>query len=457
MINIKLKKIILAAFSCFCLSGAFAREYKIENTYELSSGTLKEYRLKNKIPVYMNTDVPNQVNAVYIVVEERTEHPGPEYSGLESSLFEMMTYGSKKYRYEIIQALGYKYQSSIGHYSLYSGSVFTLNCINYYMDEILPVYLDCFINPSFDEKQFALLKQHLLQSITSSKNSPDSILFDTIRKQVYKDSPLLTSTSVKEESFDNITIPNLKKCHEKILDAGKIKVIAVGKFDEQDFISKLDATLGKLKKRTFLAMNDVYKPLNIGSEKVVLTHKDAKGSEMIVRIFESPSVLSDDYVCGQITSDIFSTTLFNIIREKYGACYTPASQIESSYNPIGIDYGSRVSDLENFEKYYEECVRLMLEGKVISSVDGENIIFDSVENVLQGYKNSYITKKYTSQSTSSGIASRIAASILQFSDLTTADKIPEQAMNVTSEDVLRVFKKYWVDGKSQWFYMVGEE
>ena len=152
----------------------------------------------------MNTDVPNQVNAVYIVVEERTEHPGPEYSGLESSLFEMMTYGTKKYRYEIIQALGYKYQSSIGHYSLYSGSVFTLNCINYYMDEILPVYLDCFINPSFDEKQFALLKQHLLQSITSSKNSPDSILFDTIRKQVYKDSPLLTSTSVKEESFDNM-------------------------------------------------------------------------------------------------------------------------------------------------------------------------------------------------------------------------------------------------------------
>lgn len=456
MKNIKLKKILLAALSLFFLSGAFAREYKIENTYKLSNGTLKEYSLKNRIPVYMNTDVPNQVNAVYIVVEERTEHPGPEYSGLESSLFEMMTYGSKKYRYEMIQALGYKYQSSIGHYSLYSGSVFTLNCINYYMDEMLPVYLDSFINPSFDEKQFALLKQHLFQFITSSKNNPDSILFNTIRNQVYKDSPLLTSTSVKEESFDNITIPNLKKCHEKILDAGKIKVVAVGKFDEQDFISKLDATLGKLKRRTYLAMNDVYKPLNIGSEKVVLTHKDAKGSEMAVRIFESPSVLSEDYVCGQITADIFSTTMFNIIREKYGACYTPASQIESSYNPIGIDYGSRVSDLENFEKYYAECVQLMLEGKVISSVEGENAVYDTIENVLQGYKNSYITKKYTSQSTSSGIASRITASILQFGDLTSADKIPGRALKVTSDDVIRVFKKYWVDGKSQWFIMKGE-
>ena len=148
--------------------------------------------------------------------------------------------------------------------------------------------------------------------------------------------------------------------------------------------------------------------------------------------------------------------MFNIIREKYGACYTPASQIDSSFNPVGIDYGMKVSDMENFEKYFEECVQLMLDGKVISSVNADEVVYDTIENVLEGYKNSYITKKYTSQSTSSGIASRVSASILQFGDLTTADKIPGRALKVTSDDVLRVFKKYWVDSKSQWFIMKGE-
>lgn len=460
MKSISIKKIltIVAASLCFFIAAASEPEskYKPVKSHQVSSGAFVEYRLKNNIPVYINTEVPNQVDAVYIIVKGGTMCLKPEYSGLESSLFEMMTYGSEKYPYKMIQALQYAYQTSIGHYSLYSGSVYTLSCIDYYLDSMLPVYLDTFMNPSFDEKQFDLMKGNQLQSITSSKNDPQRILFNQIYKQLYKNSPLLTSSSVKEESYKNITILNLKKHHKKILDASRICIVAVGKYDIESFLSKLDESVGTLKSSRFKEVPQKESKLNIENEKVVLTHKDATGSEMAVRVFQSPSVLSDDYVTGQIVSDIFSTTMFNIIREKYGACYTPASQIDSSFNPIGIDYGMKVSDMENFEKYYEECVQLMLDGKVISSVEGENAVYDTIENVLQGYKNSYITKKYTSQSTSSGIASRVAASILQFGDLTTADKIPGRALNVTGEDIHRVFKKYWVDGKSQWFIMKGE-
>ena len=148
--------------------------------------------------------------------------------------------------------------------------------------------------------------------------------------------------------------------------------------------------------------------------------------------------------------------MFNVIREKYGACYTPGSQIDSSYAPVGIDYGLRVSDMENFSRYLKEAQDIMLAGKVISSASEKGMTFDSLENSLEGYKNSYIIKKYSSQSTSAGIASRIVSSILQFGDLTSADKIPQRALDVTEDDVLRVFKKYWIDGKSCWFEMRGE-
>lgn len=440
----------------FSAASKIPSQYKPVASHKLNAGTFNEYRLKNNIPVYINTEVPNQVDAVYIIVKGGTMTLKPEYSGLESSLFEMMTYGSKNYSYDFVQSIEYAYQSSIGHYSLYSGSVYTLSCINYYLDQMLPVYLDGFMNPSFNQKQFDLMKEQQLSGIIRSKNDPQNILFNEIHKRLYADSPLLTSSSVKEESYGNITIENLKKHHKKILDGSRIQIVAVGKYDVNSFLLQLDKTVGTLKNQKFKEVSQTESELKIESEKVVLTHKDATGSEMAVRVFQSPSVLSDDYVTGQIVSDIFSTTMFNIIREKYGACYTPASQIDSSFNPIGIDYGMKVSDMENFEKYYEECVQLMLDGKVISSVEGENAVYDTIENVLQGYKNSYITKKYTSQSTSSGIASRVAASILQFGDLTTADKIPGRALNVTGEDIYRVFKKYWVDGKSQWFIMKGE-
>jgi len=456
MRRINIKKTVSVIFASLVIFASYAGEYKVVKEHELSSGTFTEYRLKNNIPVYINTEVPNQVDAVYLIVKGGTMCLKPNQSGLESSLFEMMTFGSEKYSYEMIQTMEYLYQSSIGHYSLYSGSVYTLSCINYYLDQMLPVFLDGFMRPSFNEKQFSLMKEQQLQNITSSKNDPQSILFAAIHKQLYKNSPLLTSSSVKEESYKNITIENMKKHHKKILDASRIQIVAVGKFDPDSFLKQLDETVGTLNSSKFKEIAQVEKKLNIGNQKIVMNHKDAKGSEMAVRVFQSPSVLSEDYVAGQIVSDIFSTTMFNIIREKYGACYTPASQIDSSFNPVGIDYGMKVSDMENFEKYFEECVQLMLDGKVISSVNAEEVVYDTIENVLEGYKNSYITKKYTSQSTSSGIASRVSASILQFGDLTTADKIPGRALKVTSDDVLRVFKKYWVDSKSQWFIMKGE-
>ncbi|MBP5587359.1 MAG: insulinase family protein [Treponema sp.] len=196
--------------------------------------------------------------------------------------------------------------------------------------------------------------------------------------------------------------------------------------------------------------------LNFEGEKVVLTHKAARGSEFTARVFATPEVTSDDYVTARIVSDIYSTTMFNIIREKYGACYTPQSWIDSSFDPVGMDAGFRVSDMDNFEKYLKECEKLMLEGKVISSVNSGKVVYDSIDNCLKGYINSYISKKYSSQSTSSGIASRITSSILQFGDVTSADKIADKALKVTSEDVMRVFRKYWVEGKYRWFEMRGE-
>ncbi|MGN0739764.1 MAG: M16 family metallopeptidase [Treponema sp.] len=447
----------LVLFCLFAINGiAVSKEYKVYESYKLNSGTVNEYRLKNEIPVYINSEVQNQVAAVYIIVTGGTAVQPAELSGLESSLFEMMTYGSKSYSYDKIQSLEYSTQSSVSHYTMYCGSAIYLNCINYYLGDMLPVLLDGFLNPSFKQKEYQMMMNDIVQDLQHCDNDPESILMREVHNQVYKGHPLYTSASVEHESLENITIENMKKHHKEILDSSRIKVVAVGKFDVQSFVSTLDNALGKLKPGKNKISAPENPPLNFPKEKTVLYHKDAKGAEMAVRVFASPAVTSEDYAAARIAEDIFSTIMFNVIREKYGACYTPGSQIESCYAPVGIDYGLRVSDMKNFSRYLKEAQDIMLAGKVISSASEKGMTFDSLENSLEGYKNSYIIKKYSSQSTSSGIASRIVSSILQFGDLTSADKIPQKALDVTKDDVLRVFKKYWIDGESSWFEMRGE-
>lgn len=462
-----MKKIFLALLILIVPVCLFSKEYKVSQSYNLSSGIVNEYHLKNGIPVYINDKVPNQVNAIYIIVEGGTSKQAVAFSGLESALFEMMTMGSKKYSYDQIKMLEYENQSSISHYTIYSGSVLTLNCINYYLDQMLPVMLDGFINPSFNQKEYDFMMNQIIQQVHASENDPESILFNRIHKTVYKNHPLLTTSRANSDSVKNITINNLKKHHEELMDPLKIKVVAVGKIDINTFLNQLDLVLGEIPPKESYKGKLVYDQrynnpkvkmpaVKIKGKKVVLKNKDATGSEMIVRVFSSPAVDSEDYVVACITSEIFSTLMFNIVREKYGACYSPGSQIDSSPVPIGIDYGLRVSDMENFPKYLKEAEELMKEGKVISSVDKNGATYDTLENTLPGVINSYLVRKYSSQSTSSGIASRITSSILQFGDLTSADKIPNQAKAITKDDVLRVFNKYWLSSDYRWFEMRGE-
>ena len=51
----------------------------------------------------------------------------------------------------------------------------------------------------------------------------------------------------------------------------------------------------------------------------------------------------------------------------------------------------------------------------------------------------------------------MAASLLQFGDVQKADELSVIAKRCTVQDVLRVFKKYWIDESSAWVVITGPE
>lgn len=455
-----MKKIFLTLIAALLLFSC-SQSNKIYSTQSVNNGgvVINEYRLENDIPVYIADKVSNDVCAVYVLFEGGTRLSTYEYSGLEDATLEYMLCGTDDITYSKLQSIMYQNQSSFSHYTMYCGSVCSLSCINYYLDDMLDIFLDSITSVSYDiankDDYLGNILRDKEQKITRMQNDPQSILFHDIHKRVYDGTSYLASSSVQPESIENITIENFEKMHEELLNSKRIKVVAVGKINKKKFLKKLNGTLGKLAGEEIPPVNKNEK-LNLSDEKITLTHKAARGSEIAVRVFEAPKVTSPDYITARLTEDIFTTTMFNIIREKYGACYSPGTQIDSSDLAVGFDYGLRVSDMKNFSKYLAECQTLMLEGRVISSVDGGQTTYDTIENVLEGTKNAYITKKYMSQASTSGIASRLAASLLQFGDLTSADAMMQKVESVSADDIEACFKKYWVDGKSQWFEMRGE-
>lgn len=436
--------LILVFFGALCFS-------------QTKADPLQKYTLSNGIPVYINNSVENQVDAIYIVVQGGSVKLTPEYSGLEDALFSTMCYGTEEYPLEKIQSMTYQNRSSLFNYSNYAGSVLGLSCINFYLDQMLPVLLDCFVNPSFDEKNYELLMTDYSQSIQQMLNNPESLLSYTARKSIYKNHPLEASSTVLPESFQNITIDNMKAHLQKILDPSRISVVAVGKMDNQKVLAELEKVLGKLEKKdTPFVYENQLPPVKIEGENITLENPSIAGSGFMVRFFSSPSVTSDDYVVACITADIYSGLLFNIVREKHGACYTPYSAVSSSASAVGEVGFMRVSNLQEIASFEKEAEDFMKQGIVIDSLNEDGTYtLSKIENHLEGYINTYINRKYSTMQTSRGIAGRYVASLLQFGNVYDADKLVERAKSITASDIERVYQKYWIDNPAKWFGIVG--
>ncbi len=412
--------------------------------------------LKNGIPVYYKSVDSTRMCSVVITMKGGSSMYAREFSGIESALLELMSRGSKKFPYAKIQELSGEKHISFSHSTSYAGSTFSFSCIDYYFDEALPIFLDCFLNPSYDEIQFENMRTEFNQDIQKILNNPESFLFYTMKKEIYKNHPFESSAGVLPESLENITIENLKSHYEKLLDASRMSVVAAGALDEKKLARTLEKTLGKIPRSEKKFEMPEIPALEISGENVVLQNAAISGSGHIARVFKSPSIFSKDFIAARLAAEMYNEVLFNIVRTMRGACYTPSTSIGFSPAPFGEDFLYRVSDLQNAARYLHEAQESFASGKMLALVEGK-IEYDSIEERLPGFVNKYITSAYTNQQTCALIAGRAASSLLQLGDIDGLDKFVEQAKNVRAVDVIRVFKKYWADDSFRFFAIAGPE
>lgn len=414
--------------------------------------------LENNIPVYIKKIDNSRVCAVSIVVSGGILHFSPEYSGIENAVFNMMTSGSTNYSKQQLQAFSYYTQGGISSSSNRYGSVLSMNCIDSYFDSTLDILIDGFTNPLFDEKEYSLMIQSFNQNVQYILNEPRSMLFYYADKILYDGTPYATETNVTPESIKNITVENMKNFHSDLLDSRRISVVAVGNFDENALLLKLNEKIGKISAKKNVLPKFKEQNLKVSGEPVVLFSKDAKNSGFIIRTFASPSVRSGDYAVSRLVELVYSDILYNVVRERDGICYTPSSFVFSSDCAFGVEELYRVSNLSDFKSSLDDARKIMMEGKVISGRDSSgNFIFNKLEEKLEGYKNKYVNMKYSSQDTVFGIASRMCAGILQFNDISASENLTQKVKDVTTSDILRVFNKYWQSDNFRWFAVVAPE
>jgi zinc protease len=412
--------------------------------------------LSNGIPLYVKKNTANRKLALAVIVKGGTDYLTRETSGLENALFSMMTYGSKNYSYDKLQQLAYQMNFSLSPSSNREGSVLAVSCIDYYFDKVLPVFTDAFINPVYNEDQYKILMTNYQQELQQLQTDPQSMLGYMVTKTVFSGHPYEVSSAVKPYSIENITVKNMKELHDKDMDARRIMVVAVGNFDAEKLAAQLDKTFGRIPSRTYKLISRTVPPLKIGGEPVVITSDAAAGTGYLEKEYAGPSIDSSDLAASAVAASMYSQVLYNVVREKYGACYTPSCSISPMKAGLAEVYIFKASNLVDIVKYEKEAQDIFASGKVI---DGKNddgsYRFSPVSDRLEGYKNQYINSFYDSSVTNGEVAGRIAISLLEFGDPYTYDEKITGVSSVNADEVENAFKKYWVDNTYQWFAVVG--
>lgn len=437
------------AFATFLLSLFFS-------TFFVCAEDIKPFYLENKIPVYVKNVKDSEFISLYLVFKGGTRYLSPETSGLEETCFNQLSMGSKNYSFDSLKSFSYEYHSGFTGFCVEEGSVFGMECISRYFDETFNRYEDAYFNPLFSKKEFDIKKTDLRQRVQMIQNDPESMIYSSIGQVLYDRHPFAAKVSVTPESIENITLEAIKNYYSNLLDSRRISFVAAGNVDSEKLLALLNRSFGKIQSGKIRLKETYVPPLKIKGEPVILVSPSSAGAALIARTFPSPVVNDPEYAASRIAAEVFSDIMYNVVREKNGICYTPFSSVGSSLAPHGTDFLYLATNLTDFARAMNESRQILSEGKTISSIDSSgNYIYEPLEKRLSGYINSYITAKYKPQATVGGISSRMAASLLQFGDVVSGDKITENVKKLTADDVVRVFKKYWMSDDFRWFAVVG--
>ncbi|MBP3710414.1 MAG: insulinase family protein [Treponema sp.] len=421
-----------------------------------SQNELQIVGLANGIPLYIQNNMANRKLALAVIVQGGTAYLTRETSGLESALFSMMTYGSQKYNYDTLQQLAYKMNFAITSSVSREGAILSMSCIDYYFETVLPIFADAFLHPAFEKEQYDMLMTRYAQDMQRLQTDSQNMLAYEMTQTVFKNHPYAVSSAVRPYSIENITIENIMRLHERDMDARRIMIVAVGNFNAKTLAKKLNKTFGAIDAQSYELHTAVVPPLSISGAPVVITSEAASGTGYLEKVASGPSIFDDDMTAAALAATMYSQVLFNIVREKYGACYTPSASITPMRAGMSSVYIFKASDLQNVVTYEREAHDIFTRGFVI---DGKNddgtYALSPIADRLEGYKNQYINSFYASSVTNSSVASRIAYSLLMFGEPYAYDKRIARIADVSAKEVQVAFEKYWAKDSGQWFAVVG--
>jgi zinc protease len=368
----------------------------------------------------------NDVVAVQVYFRGGSRNINDQNAGIETMMLEVAQQGTKNFSKSQINRELARMGTVVDSLGGYDFSVIAMKCVRQNFDRSWQLLTDIILNPLFEEREVALVKDQLLNALRQQNDVPEAQVALLSNKLLYASHPYTNPPDGTIDSVSRLTPADLKAHHTSMLWSSRMLVVVVGNVTGEEIKRKIEASFGNLPKGTY----KYEAPPDFTRAKIPEFQLVERGvaTNYIRGTFAAPPLDHPDYPAFAVAINILQQLFFQEVRVKRQLTYGADATLLS--NRANSAFISVTTPKPN------EAVKVMFDQ--IDFLQNQIIRREPLKIIVNGF----LTQYYTKLETNDAQAARLAEYELLGSDwrrlLTWFDVVNK----VTPEDIQRVCRTY---------------
>lgn len=346
-------------------------------------------------------------------------------AGIEALMLDLASEASANFPRERMRSESSRMGTGISYGINYDYSALIMGTTRRNFDRSWQMFTDVALHPSFAPDDFERVKNRLIVTRNDDQDTPDSYLQQLQSRSIYAGHPYVNNPEGTAESIKRLTLEDVKRYHQQIMQTSRLMLVVVGDVDPQQIRERVAASLGKLPRGNYQASSPP--GLAFDSPTVDITTRDLP-TNYVMGTYVAPSMTTPDIYAMRVASSILQTRVFTEVRVQRNLSYAPDAFLGSQRANVGGIYVSAVDANQAVGVMLNEIARLQHE-----PLD---------PNEIKGTVQQYLTKHYIGQQTNAAQAGELAQYELIGGGWRNSADYIDHLRAVTPADVQRVAQKY---------------
>ncbi len=346
-------------------------------------------------------------------------------AGIESLMLDVATEASTGFPRERMRAELARMGTVIGASENYDYSVLSVTSTRAHFDRSWQIFVDVAMRPAFTKEDFELVRDRKVAGLRDDTDDPDSYLQRLQEQVAYEGHPYVNRPEGTAESVSRLTLDDVRKCHQQMMQTSRLLLILVGDIDVADLRQRVTAAFGKLPRGSYRL--EQLPQLSFSNSSVQVFQRSLP-TNYIQGLFTAPPPTGPDIYAMSVASNLLRDRVFEEVRVKRNLSYSPNAFLSSQSANVGGIYVTAVDA--------NQAVSVMLDQiKLLQTkpIDEEDIA---------GVVSQFLTTHYLGQETNAAQAANLAEYELIGGGWRNSFELLTRLSSVTPAEVQRVAQKY---------------